>query len=126
MNSKKTVTALALGFCGLLAVSSQLISGDSLYALLMGYGAFSLNSILVVWLSQQAIGQAASSQKTGAPKWLVGLLAFIKFSLLVAVLYYAIIVWQLPILYFAGGATVGLFLFLGFFISDYLRKLSAV
>ena len=127
MNYKKSILILGTAFLGLVIVASQFIRGAPLYSICLGYLLFASNLLLVAWLGEQAVQNMTQKpgKRKSRPKWLVGGLGIVKFAGLATILYLAVVQWQLPIIYFAGGAGIAMIVFVWIFVSDYLHKLSA-
>lgn len=105
--------------------SFQLTQTKNALSILLGYVSFSSNMLIVTWLAQLAtigITGHGYSKKRSA---LMPLLGGLKFLALIAILFISIVRYEMPPLYIAGGALVGLITFVWLFAVRYLKDMAS-
>ena len=123
MGIKSTIRTLLIGWVALGVISANFFHGKEQISILLGFGLFSLNLMLMVFLSDLAVRSTRGESLT-VNKFLVFGIGFVKFALLVLGLYLSLIHYKLPGVYLGGGALVALVLVLWGFTTNYLRNLA--
>ncbi|NRA65773.1 MAG: hypothetical protein HRU19_14885 [Pseudobacteriovorax sp.] len=126
LNSRLLGMQLTAGV-GLSLLAYSFLDLKSYLASLIGYILFSINLMILTWLSGVAVAQVSGNKGFIMPrKSLIFFLAGLKFVGLVAVLYLSLVYYSLPATYFAFGALVSLGVYLFLYMTEYLKKLGAV